>query len=59
MCAASPFLGASTDGLVTCSCHENRFLEIKCPYNYRNGFEGWQNDKNFPLAANKAMKKGH
>ena len=59
VCAASPFLGASTDGLVTCSCHKSRVLEIKCPYKYCNGFEGWQNDKDFPLAPNKALRKSH
>lgn len=26
-----PFLGASPDGLVACSCCKERLLEIKCP----------------------------
>ena len=26
-----PYLGASPDGLVNCSCHSNGLLEIKCP----------------------------
>ncbi len=29
--ASIPFLGASPDGLATCSCHKDRILEIKYP----------------------------
>ena len=31
-----PFVGASPDGLVECSCHGKGLLEIKCPWTYRN-----------------------
>ena len=31
-----PFLGATPDGLVSCTCCGTGLLEIKCPYNYRN-----------------------
>ena len=27
-----PFLGASPDGIVYCSCHGKYLLEVKCPY---------------------------
>ena len=33
-----PCIGGSLDGIVTCSCHEIRGLEIKCPYNYQKRF---------------------
>ncbi|XP_065676124.1 uncharacterized protein LOC136092252 [Hydra vulgaris] len=36
--ADMPFFGASPDGIFTCSCHGKGVLEIKCPYNYKNGF---------------------
>ena len=31
-----PILGASSDGIVTCSCHGTGLLEIKCTYKFRN-----------------------
>ena len=31
-----PFMGASPDGLVSCSCCGNGVLEIKCPYTCKN-----------------------
>lgn len=31
VCPEKPFLGASPDGLVTCSCCAKAVLEIKCP----------------------------
>ena len=44
-----PCLGASPDGIVTCSCHGTDVLEIKCPYKYKDGFIGWSHDKDFPI----------
>ena len=32
----APFIGASPDGLVTCQCHTQKLLEIKCSYKHRN-----------------------
>ena len=32
----NPIFGASPDGIVTCECHENRILEIKCPWTHRD-----------------------
>ena len=32
-----PFIGASIDGLVECSCCQPAVLEIKCPYSIRSG----------------------
>ena len=31
-----PFVAASPDGMITCSCCEPRVLEIKCPYSLRD-----------------------
>lgn len=31
LCPEHPFVGCSVDGLVSCSCHPNRIIEIKCP----------------------------
>ena len=31
-----PILGASSDGIVTCSCHGTGLLEIKYTYKFRN-----------------------
>ena len=31
-----PYLGASPDGIVKCSCCPNHVLEIKCPYAYKD-----------------------
>lgn len=31
-----PILGASPDGVVTCSCHTKRILEIKCSFKHQN-----------------------
>ena len=30
-----PYIGASPDGIVECTCHGKRVLEIKCPYSHR------------------------
>ena len=38
--AIYPFLGASPDRVVSCSCHGERVLEIKCPSKYRDIMEG-------------------
>ena len=46
--ALNSFLGASPDRTVNCSCHVRSVVEIKCPYNYKNGFEGWRGDEKFP-----------
>ena len=39
-----PYLGASPDGLVLCSCHGKGLLEIKCPFKYRENL--WIKDGN-------------
>ena len=52
-----PHLGASPDGIIVCDCHGKGLLEIKCPHKYRNGLEGWQDDKNFPLDKSGQIKK--
>lgn len=57
--AKVPHLGASPDALVSCSCHGNGLLEIKCPLKYRHGLDGWDKDDNFPIAPNNEMKINH
>ena len=32
----SPYLGASPDGLASCTCHGLGIVEVKCPYSARN-----------------------
>ena len=54
-----PFLGASPDGIVSCDCHDQKLLEIKCPSKYEDGFLNWENDKDFPLAKDKSLKTSH
>uniref|UniRef100_UPI00358F650E uncharacterized protein n=1 Tax=Myxine glutinosa TaxID=7769 RepID=UPI00358F650E len=36
ICEDKPWLSASVDGIVKCSCHGTRILEIKCPYSARD-----------------------
>lgn len=36
ICQTEPYLAASPDGLVTCSCHGTGLLEVKCPYKFRS-----------------------
>jgi len=57
--AICPFLGASPDGIVSCSCHTERLLEIKCPFKYRDSISGWEQDKDFPIDENMEMKPNH
>ena len=46
-----PFVGASPDGYITCSCHEKSTIEVKCPYRCHNkSVEEAVNDKDFCLA---------
>jgi len=48
-----PFIGASPDGLVECSCCGKGTLEIKCPYSCRDkAFEEASKDKSFYLQSN-------
>ncbi|XP_047142692.2 uncharacterized protein LOC124816975 [Hydra vulgaris] len=54
-----PYLGASPDSIVSCSCHSDGLLEIKCPFNYRNGLVNWEMDNNFPIDSSVTMKKNH
>ena len=52
-------LDASSYGIVSCTCHNNRVLEIKCPHNYPNELKQWQNDKRFPLNPEGSFKENH
>ena len=54
-----PFLGASPDGLISCKCHGEGVLEIKCPFKYKEGLDGRMHDRNFPISPDSQMVKGH
>ena len=49
-------LGAPSDGIVSCSCHEKHVLEIKCPFNYRKELKNWEKDESFPSSGDKSFK---
>ena len=51
-----PFLGASPDGITSCSCCGAGLLEIKCPYKYRNSEISSITDSNFYLRLNQNNK---
>ena len=53
------YIGATSDGVVQCKCHSKRSLEIKYPYRYRDGLEGWESDSSFPLNSELTMKPSH
>ena len=55
--ADEPFVGASSDGIVTCHCHENAVLEIRCPYKYMDDLSNWEHDKEFPVDREFSMKQ--
>jgi len=44
-----PFLGATPDGIVSCSCCGTGLLEVKCPFKYRDSNPSEINDTNFYL----------
>lgn len=55
-------MGASPDGVCSCQCHENRLLEIKCPYKYRtlHPLEAANmRDKNYCLNIDGQLSKTH
>ena len=54
-----PCIGASLDGVVTCSRHEIRGLETKCLYNYQKDVVNWDEDRTFPIDRNNSIKKNH
>ena len=44
-----PFLGATPDGIVSCSCCGTGLLEVKCPFKYRDSNPCEINDTSFYL----------
>ena len=54
-----PFLGASPDGIVSCDCHDQKLLKIKCSSEYEDGFLNWENNKDFPVAKDHSLKTSH
>jgi len=53
------FLGASPDGLVECTCHGQGLVEIKCPYSYEKGLDGWKGALRSPVTVNGEMVNTH
>ena len=51
-----PHLGVSSDGILSCTYHNDRVLEIKCPHNSQNELKDWQNDKKFPVNPDGSFK---
>ena len=49
-----PYLGASPDGVICCSCCGTGLLEIKCPYKYRNCDIKSVSDSDFYLQLNQS-----
>ena len=54
-----PHLGVSSDGILSCTYHNDRVLEIKCPHNSQNELKDWQNDKKFPVNPDGSFKQNH
>lgn len=44
-----PYLAASPDGEFSCGCHGTGVLEIKYPYEYKEGLEGSESEASFCL----------
>ena len=55
----NPFLGASPDGLVSCTCCGSGVLELKCPYKYRDGLNGCLDDPSFCMDGALELKHTH
>ncbi|XP_051562486.1 putative helicase mov-10-B.1 isoform X2 [Myxocyprinus asiaticus] len=53
------YLGASPDGIVSCSCCGRGTLEIKCPYKYREGLNRCNEDPQFCLDTTWQLKRNH
>ncbi|XP_063963770.1 uncharacterized protein LOC129270480 [Lytechinus pictus] len=55
-----PFLGASPDGKVSCTCCGKGIVEVKCPYRHRmQTVQEALADKDFCLDAELTLKKSH
>lgn len=55
-----PYIGASPDGFLHCTCCPDAVIEIKCPYSIRlEEIESGCRKKYFFLDGNKKLKKGH
>ena len=54
-----PYLAATPDGLVTCDCHEDFIVEIKCPFAHKSKTIAEIEKRNFFLDDNKVLKDSH
>ena len=57
---ASPYLAASPDGIIKCTCHGTGVLEIKCPFRFKDGtHEEMVRDKTSCLDEAYTLKSDH
>ena len=57
---ATPYLAASPDGIVKCTCHGTGVLEIKCPFRFKDGtHEEMVRDKTLCLGEAYPLKNDH
>ncbi len=57
---ASPYLAASPDGIIKCTCHGTGVLEIKCPFRFKDGtHEEMVRDKTSCLDEAYPLKSDH
>ena len=54
-----PFIGASVDGIITCSCCEPAILEVKCPYSIRDNCVATHGHNLQYLTETLELKKNH
>lgn len=60
ICAKKPWLGASPDSLLRCSCHGNGVIEVKCPYMFRDTELGEMlQDSRCCLDSDGSLKQNH
>ena len=54
-----PHLGASSDSILSCTCHNDCVLKIKCPHNYQMSLNTGKTTKNFLLNPDGSLKENH
>ena len=54
-----PFLAATPDGVVSCSCCGEGLLEIKCPFKYRNSQPASIEDESTKVGSEVTLDKKH
>lgn len=59
VCLQQPWLAASPDSLINCTCHGPGVIEVKCPYKFRDVkiITAVENEKNFHLSYHENSKE--